>query len=174
MNNLVNAVEQCLIAQNWYAALTLSLTLPDIAGKVEWPKQNNVGKRYNDWFAKYLGVEYDKYLLGDDCYALRCAFLHEGGAQISKQRAHKILSEIEFVSFNHGLGSVHKVKMNDVLQLDVNKFCQDIINAIKQWLIDITNDGDKEQAISQFLYIHEDLKTSKAGKLIAVEFRARK
>lgn len=45
-------------------------------------------KRYADWFDKYVGHRYKSkigahqeehtFLTGNDCYALRCSYLHEG------------------------------------------------------------------------------------------------
>lgn len=35
MKHLINSVEIALENKNWYAALTLTLTLPDIIGKVQ-------------------------------------------------------------------------------------------------------------------------------------------
>ncbi len=77
MERIIKSIEKSVENKNWYSALVLALTLPDICGKFE-DKGKSSSKRYSEWFDKYLGEEYDGYLSGNDCYALRCSFLHEG------------------------------------------------------------------------------------------------
>ena len=38
MERFTNAVIKSLATENWYSALSLALTLPDICGKVEQPE----------------------------------------------------------------------------------------------------------------------------------------
>lgn len=78
-----------MAARNWHAALALALTVPDICGQIEFPEwagPNHTGKRYPKWFDTWVkeklfrighaGKEYP--MSGDDCYALRNAYLHTG------------------------------------------------------------------------------------------------
>lgn len=37
MEELMNSIRLSIKTKNWYGALTLALTLPDIAGKIEHP-----------------------------------------------------------------------------------------------------------------------------------------
>ncbi|MBA7504750.1 hypothetical protein ES706_03404 [subsurface metagenome] len=106
MKQLIDSVESSIKAENWYAALILTLTLPDIAGKIDNPNSAS-NSRYAAWFDKYVGEKYkakigaDKvehiFLSGNDCYALRCSFLHEGKSEIVHQRARNVLDDFEFV-----------------------------------------------------------------------------
>lgn len=92
-------------------ALSLALLIPDICGQVIF--DNNHGKRYCDWFNKYVKKEYritkeekedilenlsseDRicfeqlfsiepyYFSGKDCYSLRCNLLHSNVSKISR------------------------------------------------------------------------------------------
>ncbi len=170
MKAFLDSVKDSIGNRNWYAALTVSLTLPDIASKIQYPDINNISKRYSAWFHSYLGSIYSDLLVGEDCYALRCALLHEGGGVISKQRAKKILNEIHFAAFDDG-NSVDKIKINNVLQLDVKKFCEEVIDGVEQWLSDIASDKVKTSKIDDFLYIHIDYGTSPAAKFIGIGSR---
>ncbi|MGD0754892.1 MAG: hypothetical protein ABR927_07505 [Bacteroidales bacterium] len=77
MKHLIDSVESSIKIGNWYSALTLTLTLPDIAGKVDYPISSS-NKRYSAWFDKYLGDKYKAkvgpkkeehiFLSGNDCY----------------------------------------------------------------------------------------------------------
>ena len=105
MNNLTHALESAIEQKNWYAAVMLALTLPDICGKIEYPEDHS-GARYKKWCEKYLEPKYTHqvgpaqmekihtFLSGSDCYALRCALLHEGSDDITEQGARESLCRI--------------------------------------------------------------------------------
>jgi len=164
MEHLINSVKQSIENKNWYGALTLVLILPDIAGKIEHPNYGS-GKRYADWFDKYIldnykanigpdGIEHI-FLSGNDCYALRCAYLHEGKSDIVKQRARDVLDDFEFLIPPLNNWKVHKNQANNKLQLQVNIFCQDIINGIEDWRKDISSDEEKQKKLTDFLKVYE-------------------
>jgi hypothetical protein len=164
LSNFTNAVKDSLKQENWYSALTLVLTLPDICGKLENPTQSST-KRYINWFDKYLGKEYSLeicgeiliFLSGRDVYALRCSYLHGGEGNISSQRIMELLDEFVFIvpKFIDGeyKGS-HCNKINNKLQLRVDLFCIDICNAVDEWVNN--NGGNKriQEATNKMLEIH--------------------
>lgn len=100
VNNIIKDIETSLKNQAYLAALALSLTLPDICGKAEFPNEGN-GSRYIKWFDKYIG-QYEKppqknnvqhtlfddmpYMSGEIVYQLRNSFLHQGTPSIEKGR----------------------------------------------------------------------------------------
>ncbi|QQS21381.1 MAG: hypothetical protein IPL87_02620 [Candidatus Moraniibacteriota bacterium] len=107
LEEFIKAVHQNIDTGNWYGALFISLTLPDIFGKIDNPEEKSSKKRYSLWFKKYVepiythavGAFHEKhiFLTGEDCYALRCAFLHEGIANVSAQSSKKFLHDFIFV-----------------------------------------------------------------------------
>src|SRR6266851_8533311 len=113
MNRFITAIRNATAQRNWYAALVTALALPDICGFLESP---NVGsqQRYIRWFNQYLlgrytglvGEESHVFLSGEDCYALRCSYLHEGGDNIMRQRARAALESFRFVAPRPGF-TVH-------------------------------------------------------------------
>ncbi|MCD4761634.1 hypothetical protein K8R32_01620 [bacterium] len=156
MQKILQSIENSLKNKNWYSALVLSLILPDICGKFE---DNNLSssKRYPEWFEKYLGEKYGGYLSGNDCYALRCSFLHEGSNKITQQRAREVLDYLVFIpngSHCSRFGNCYfgdpKYDGKEILQLSVSKFCQDMIEATKQWIKETSKDT------SEMLEIHEN------------------
>lgn len=60
MQNYINSLEKCIEDQNWYGALFIALTLPDICAKIEYPlEKKSSAKRYINWFNKYLKKNYE-------------------------------------------------------------------------------------------------------------------
>ena len=97
MKRFIDAIAEAVNDKNWLAAVALSLTMPDVCGGMEQP-QHKSEKRYTAWWDKYMLEQYPV-LSGADAFALRCAYLHEGG---SYQRARKALTENHFVVWKEG------------------------------------------------------------------------
>jgi len=53
MKRFTDSIRHSLQEKNWFAALFMALSLPDICGKVENPKSGN-GERYRNWFNENL------------------------------------------------------------------------------------------------------------------------
>jgi len=157
MDNILKSIENSLQNKNWYSALVLSLILPDVCAKLEGNGKSS-SVRYPEWFNTYLGKKYNGFLSGNDCYSLRCAFLHEGSSNIETQKAKDVLDHFVFVAngahcnrFSNCYFGDPKYDGKDFLQLSVNNFCQDMIEATKQWL----NDRSINKNLSDMLEIHE-------------------
>jgi hypothetical protein len=135
------AVEAALTTQNWVGALITALTLPDICGWLENPRTPST-QRYIAWFERFVGNRYTGeigpsrtkhvFLSGSDCYALRCALLHEGSDQTTRQRAKQALSAFRFVVPRPGW-AVHNNQVNATLQLQVDIFCRDVCAGVAVW-----------------------------------------
>lgn len=102
LEDRLQEIENLLSSKFYQAALALALTVPDICGKVEFPKEG-VHDRYTKWFALHVehnfepvhlpedendaAPDYSKRALnGEMCYRLRCAFLHSGSDDINETR----------------------------------------------------------------------------------------
>jgi hypothetical protein len=161
MKNIINSIKNSLENKNWHSALILSLIVPDICGKLEG--SGNSSKRYLAWFNKYLGKKYQNFLSGDDCYALRCSYLHAGSGSIEKQRAKDVLDHFVFIpngahcnKFSNCYFGNSKYDGKEFLQLSVYQFCQDIIEATQQWFIDVSKDQNIQKNIAEMLEIYEE------------------
>ena len=102
MIDKIRDIEIALKNNSYLSALALSLTIPDICGKIEYPHfkdyrgKRNVGKQYAEWFDNWVNQyfadntgwtkDYTKskkpYFTGKMCYSLRCSFLHDGNSDI--------------------------------------------------------------------------------------------
>lgn len=125
---------------NWYSALTLSLTIPDICSSLESPDVRGKAK-YISWIENNLyKIPMYKWIPASDLYALRCSFLHNGMDDISKQKAQKIIESYKFVYPGEQL-QMHLNRSGNIMQLDVAIFSLDMVIVAKQWI-----DLNKENA----------------------------
>lgn len=160
MNHFIEALERSIKDRNWYSVLFISLTLPDICGKVEYPNKGSKARTVL-WFDRYLGSinksviggkEY-VFLGGSDFYALRCALLHEGKSDITSQSAKEILERFTFSQPVAGNNRIHRILMNNTLRLQVDQFGLEVLDAVNSWMRDIEKDKEKISKINSMLKI---------------------
>lgn len=159
MRRFTGSVAQALKEKNWYAALYLSLTLPDICARLESKDEKTDSTKYIDWYDRYLlhkyampvgNLERHVFLSGRDCYALRCAILHEGSPDISAQKRREALNKFHFT-----VVGAHCNQIGNILQLDVPRFCEDICTAVDAWRIDFCrSDPTAADKLSTLVEIH--------------------
>lgn len=139
MKRFTESVRRSISDSNWHAALSLSLMLPDICGRLERPNEGSKA-RYVRWFDEWLSSTYTRtiggqlvtFLSGSDCYALRCALIHEGSDDIAEQKARDALSRFIFVAPNPSIYA-HNNAVNGALQLQVDVFCEDVCSGVDRW-----------------------------------------
>jgi len=153
---IVTAARAALFHRNWYAALTVALTLPDIASGLETDDGRTSGRSYGAWFDRWLPIYSQPeeragrirapFLTGADCSALRCAFLHNGIDDIEQQRARETLKRFIFLAPNAGR-SFHLMRFEKIfLQLDVSRFVEDICVAVENWRPDFFRQRSEKAA----------------------------
>ncbi|MGA4838294.1 hypothetical protein [Streptomyces sp. G45] len=163
MEGFFGGLGDALDEQNWHAALVMALTLPDICGKADAPGGRS-GQRYAAWFDRHVGSRYKHrigagreeviFLSGNDCYALRCALLHEGSTDTSTHSAREALSRFHFCTpgqFNNGL---HCIQINDALVLMVDEFARDVLDAARAWWASLTP-GARQAAADRSIALHD-------------------
>ena len=143
MKEVLLALENAIKSENWYGALIIALVIPDICSKLETPSEVT-NKRYPAWFDAYKDASYNKHLSGFDCYALRCAYLHEG---VSVTEDQSIKEKID--SFSFSPGGCHLISMSNFngdkkssCHLSVKKFCEDMKNSAEKWLQNIQSNQE--------------------------------
>jgi hypothetical protein len=154
VQHLIEAVRSAVKEKNWYAALGLALTLPDICGKLESPTAKSQA-RYIAWCNSYLVPRYTHeigasreehvFLHGEDCYALRCAVLHEGVDDIVNQWARKALESFIIIAGPNGI-TIHCNQSDAKLQLQVDLFCEDICLGVTEWIAKVPDIDPDVQA----------------------------
>ena len=161
MEHLVRDVRRAVMGQIWYGAVGLALALPDICGFVEAAQGTGSQARYVTWFDREVAPRYatarpggavEQFLCGRDCYALRCAFLHQGDFDVTDQRARLALEQFRFVVPPNGL-VIHNNRINDALQLQVSNFCEDICVGVEAWLPRARSDAGQAKRLLQLATI---------------------
>lgn len=156
MEDIIKSVRSSIKQQNWYSALFVVLTLPDICVALEYG--NTSGDKYSQWFEANLS-QYNDFLSGDDCYALRCSLLHQGKDDISDQRLRNILEHYIFLTSGLHCNLFKDCVFNGVkksfLQLNVGTFCEDICGAVEAWLNVSSKKQDIQNRLSNTLKIYE-------------------
>ena len=175
MESILLAIKTTMKNKNWYGALLICLTVPDICSSLETPSSES-RKRYVNWFKKYLDNKYKTYLSGDDCYSLRCSYFHEGTNVIEHQSAREVLHKFVFspkgphcnlISNCYFGGTVDDGK--NILQLSVKTFCEDMIEAARKWLTDVKSKQEIQERISKMLKIEDKINIGSGAIIIREE-----
>ena len=151
MINFIKEIESCLATQHLRCAVGMALTLPDICGKVEYPDEVQVRKRYADWCNQYLwnqgfitlSTSIDEnaqhILFGDVCYKLRCAFLHSGNTDLNQRKNDRYpFFELRISSAMDNGIFVEPYTVNNKgevsrFTLDIRHLCHVLCNAAKEY-----------------------------------------
>lgn len=162
MKRFTDSLRSSVANEDWYVALSTALTLPDVCGRLAYPAMKS-GKRYPAWFKIWMEPGYTRnipmmglhvFLSGEDCYALRCSYLHEGGSDITQQHARKALDDFHFIIPPGNNSSIHRNQIGNTLQLQVDTFCLEIADAVDQWAESVTGDEDVQDRMKSLLMIH--------------------
>lgn len=156
MQKIIDSIYKTLENENWYVALFVSLTLPDICSALEYGKTS--GEKYANWFEQNLS-QYKGFLSGNNCYALRCALLHFGKDDISDQKKQEVLEHYVFLTkgahCNLFKDCVFNGEKKSFLQLNVQIFCKDICKAVKDWLVSSSTNSAIQDRLKATIEIHE-------------------
>lgn len=149
MRRFSDAVKKAVADQNWFAALFVSLALPDICGSLDDPT-TKVGERYVNWFKRYLAPRYGKMFSAEDCYYFRCACLHQGLETHEKSRN----DGIRFIPPPPRGNIVHLNLLNNVLQMQIDMFCLDMSDAVEKWAVDVAGNDEIQGPIGQLIQVY--------------------
>lgn len=183
MERFTTSIEGSLRTGNWFAALFMALALPDICAALEQPTRP-VGERYKDWFQRYLRSTYNPsstYELlettapealknlppmviqsmkatvppaaaaftAEDCYRLRCKCLHQGLSERAQaDRVHFTAPD------RSGRLNVHRNSFNGVLQLSIDQFCRDVVNATLRWWSEVQADAEVAARAKELIRVY--------------------
>lgn len=154
LKHLSAQVHQAIEKELYYVALYTALTLPDIAGAVEYGNKVKNGERYRRWLDDFAGREFSVNWSGfssQDCWNLRNSILHEGNTE------HTLMA----LRCRDTVASPGVYQRQDgKLVIDLNPFCQNLCRAFDVWL------WDKEESDLSFRQRLESAPTVQKGKLV--------
>lgn len=156
--------------KNYISALALTLTLPDICGKIEFPNMKSGKDRYTHWYNDYI-YKYDSTdefenldkVDGRAVYELRCNLLHDGSSDIGEYMK-KQKREIEPTNFvfelTDSITSYSKSWGDNVddhsirIRIGVNDFCKNVCSTAKNFYNETTK---SKQNIYNNIIIFDEL-----------------
>ena len=126
METITREIERALSAGLYYLALISTLSLPDICAALESSNGETSGAKYQAWYATWL-TTYPE-ITGNDLYSLRCGVVHQGRLGHPKSQYSRILFTLPSTR-----AYLHQNIINDALNLDLETFCRDMIEAVLRW-----------------------------------------
>ena len=149
VNRIIEEIQKSLKQENYLAALTMALTLPDICGKAAEPSLGT-GARYKKWYKDnvvlhektsdpheadmpYCGADMP-YLSEEVIYQLRNSMLHQGNPNVDAKSIREEQCKIdEFILFvdepyDSGLSAVSYEKELDEKELDEKELNEKELN----------------------------------------------
>lgn len=135
LQQMIDAVSQAIEYQNWYAALFICLSLPDICSSMDEKFSQSTQKgRYSAWFDRYIPVTFKiapTNFTGEDCYYFRCQLLHKGVGHQEYPRG----VDVVFVAppDEQHMISLHMNRIGNTQQMRVDLFCHGILEAVCKW-----------------------------------------
>lgn len=152
MDDLLEQIEASYDAGHLYLALFCTLALPDICGAISSPDGVTTGVRYREWFDKHVAPKYQGIFDGSNCYAFRCAVLHQGKAEHRNLGYERV---VFLAPADRAQYFMHKNILNDALNLDLIEFCNDIVDGVRQWMRTASADPSYQKNMATFLKRHK-------------------
>ena len=131
---IISDIEQALSHKLHYLALMVAVTLPDICAALETKTGASDGGLYRKWYKKHLKQKMG-YLSPNDCYSLRCGVLHQGRMGVANQDFARVIFTIPETPVR-----MKSCIANDAMIYDVEFFCTDIIQAVREWFATAKDD----------------------------------
>lgn len=137
MKRFTDSIRKSVNNKNWYAAVAMALTLPDICGNIKWPKEAST-KRSIRWFNESDLSSKSKFLKAENFYALRCSYIHEGSGNIESQRISDDMLRVDIIEpigngCSIGYNKFTTVEGKNILQVQADTFSIDVADAVDSW-----------------------------------------
>jgi hypothetical protein len=168
---LIAQLERSLELGLYYMSLFCALAIPDIAGALDSGDGKANGDKYGAWYEKWVRPMFREQVLelvppearasiqhienpltGDACYRFRCSLLHQG----STQHPQSPFTRIIFIEPGATSNVIHYGVIDDVLCIDLNSFCRELISGARLWLDKVENTDRFKSNYSKFAGRHPE------------------
>lgn len=126
---LILDLKNCLSQRLFFAALDISLTIPDICSALESNNGQTDGNKYMKWVDTYFAPKYNGFINGSDIWKLRCASLHQGKINHDKPKFDRIIFQIPNSSDLHC-----NIIGGNTFVLNIQSFVNDMIKSRSEWI----------------------------------------
>ncbi len=114
----------------FYAAIMLSLGIPDVCAALESPDGQTKHEHYKSWFRLWFQPKYPD-LSEDDMYSLRCGVFHQG--RLNDPRPGLQYERIVFTLPAESGNTFVRCVLNNAYFTDAHRFCNDMIASAEDW-----------------------------------------
>ena len=155
MEEKIKDIRSAIDNRCFLSGLALALTLPDICGKVRYPREKYKGP-YIKWVDEYVTPYYchpdDKFegiyknteFNGEVCYSLRCAYLHSGNIDLQEQNKDILINPFDLCISSNQDNSIYSemqgVTTSDFsgekkysLRLDLRRLCNTLCDVAEKY-----------------------------------------
>ena len=129
MREMLEQIQKAHCVDLHFVAPSSALMVPDIAGTIDSSDGIASAEKYKTWYDNWVGSACS-FMDGETCYQMRCSFLHQGSFSLKKGTYKRVIFIHPAVRNIH----MHCNVMNDALNLDIRKFCSDVVGAAENWL----------------------------------------
>lgn len=144
-------IEACLQEKLYLPALASALSLPDICAALESDNGESSGTKYQKWYDEYGRKYCSKKMTSKQAYQFRCRMLHQGSSQIDKNDETIRVCFFEPSESTDGI-TAHDNSLGDSLNIDIQKFCNGMIKAVREWLKNMeTNENVQKNLDKNFI-----------------------
>jgi hypothetical protein len=132
MESILYEIRQALSNNLYYAAIMLSVGMPDVCAALESDDGYTKQEEYKRWFRQWFQPKYPL-LTEDDMYCLRCGMFHRG--RLNDPRPGLTYDRIVFTLPTANQLVVQRGVMNGALFTDANRFCLDMMDSVNAWYL---------------------------------------
>jgi hypothetical protein len=139
---IIDEIRHLLTVGTYFTAVGSSLALPDICAALEHQDCTAKGSRYKEWWDRWLGPKYP-YTTGNDIWSLRCGIVHNGSFGHERSQFDRVVFQLPNKIGFYMHNSIFKKPggtNSSFLILNPVAFCNDILDAVSQWLDEKQND----------------------------------
>lgn len=147
MHDLLEQIEKALEYNLYYLALQSTLALPDICGALESENGQANRTKYINWYNTYAKEDSINAISGDDCYKFRCSAIHQG----STEHGNSSYDRIIFIEPSINGISFHNNTMDNVLNIDLKIFCNNMLSAVREWLKTVEQNPNFNKNYTHFM-----------------------
>jgi len=137
MRTVIDQTRKALDGHLYYLALFAALAIPDIAAALESNDGRTSGKRYANWYERWVRPrlrevrDRDNPFSGDMCYRYRCGMLHQGRSQ----RDNDLYQKIVFIEPGYNNYSIHYCTVHGaILVIQLDAFVEEVLWGCERWL----------------------------------------
>ena len=157
LKQMIEEIENALESELYLAALTMTLILPDICSKLEYPSITKTGERYKKWLADRIDIDYPtgirennqiivdysefEHLTSEKIYKLRNNVFHESSPEY-ESRDENVTYELLWKNQRIGIsrssiltsGSGLEMRVTKSVRVNVHDLCLRILSHAKTYI----------------------------------------